>query len=108
MLKHKGYTGHVEYDGEAQLFHGEVLDIGDVVTFQGTSAGEIERAFRDSVDEYLAWCEERGESPDRPFSGKLTLRLPKRLHRDIYVAAKRSGISLNQLVVERLRQSTAE
>ena len=107
MLKHKGYTGHVEYDGEARLFHGEVLDVSDVITFQGTTADELERAFRDSVDDYLDWCAERGESPDKPFSGKLTVRLPKALHRDIYLAAKRSGISLNQLVVERLRQDSA-
>ena len=35
MLNHKGYTGHVEFDDEAGLFHGEVLDLKDVVTFQG-------------------------------------------------------------------------
>lgn len=108
MLKYKGYSGRVEYDDEAELFHGEVIDIADVVTFQGTSAKEIERAFRDSIDDYLEWCRERGESPDKPFSGKLTLRLPKSLHREVYIAAKRQGTSLNNLVVERLRRHTTE
>jgi len=76
MMKYKGYTGHVEYDDEAKIFHGEVLGIKDVVTFQGTTVDEIEQAFKDSVDDYLAFCKERGEEPNRPFSGKFNLRIP--------------------------------
>jgi predicted HicB family RNase H-like nuclease len=56
MLKYKGYTGHVEYNDEARILHGEVLDLKDVVTFQGKSVEEIERAFRDSIDDYLVVC----------------------------------------------------
>ena len=59
MMKYKGYTGHVEYDDEAKIFHGEVLGIKDVVTFQGITVDEIEQAFKDSVDDYLAFCKER-------------------------------------------------
>ncbi len=70
MMKYKGYTGHVEQDDEAKILHGEVLGIKDVVTFQGTNVDEIEQAFKDSVDDYLAFCKERGEEPDRPFSAK--------------------------------------
>ena len=66
MLNYNGYTGRVEFDDEAGLFHGEVLGLRDVVTFQGRSVEELEHAFRDSIDDYLAFCEERGEEPDRP------------------------------------------
>jgi len=62
MLQHKGYTGHVEFDDGARLFHGEVIDLREVVTFQGTSIEELEEAFRDSVDDYLEFCEQRGEA----------------------------------------------
>ncbi len=103
MLSYKGYTGHVEFDDEARLFHGEVLDTRDVITFQGRSVDEIETAFRESVDDYLAFCAERGEAPDRPFSGRLMLRLPKDLHRDVFIGARREGKSLNQFVLDRLR-----
>ena len=57
------------------MFHGEVLDMRDVITFQGKSVEELEQAFRDSIDDYLEFCEERGEEPERPFSGRLMLRL---------------------------------
>ena len=46
MLQYKGYAGHVEFDDEIGIFHGEVLDLRDVITFQGKSVEEIERAFR--------------------------------------------------------------
>lgn len=105
MLSYNGYTGHVEFDDEAGLFHGDVLDTRDVVTFQGRSVEEIEAAFRASVDDYLAFCAERGEAPDKPFSGRLMLRLPTDLHRDVFVGARRAGVSLNQYVVDRLRQT---
>ncbi len=50
MLKYKGYTGHAEFDNEARVFHGEVLDLRDVITFQGTSVEELEREFRNSIE----------------------------------------------------------
>ena len=106
MLEHKGYTGQVEFDGEAGIFHGEVLDTRDVITFQGTTVDEIEQAFQDSVDDYIEFCSERGEEPDRPFSGRLMVRLSSDLHRRLYVEAKRYGKSLNQLISDRLAQST--
>lgn len=106
MLKYKGYTGYVEFDDEARIFHGEVLDLRDVITFQGKSVEEIERAFRDSVDDYLEFCKQRGEEPDKPFSGRLMLRLPPHLHRKAYVSAKREGKSLNQWIEEKLNRAS--
>jgi len=102
MLKYKGYTGQAEFDDGAGLFHGEVLDLRDVVAFQGKCVEELEQAFRDSIDDYLEFCEERGEEPDRPFSGRLMLRLSPRVHRDAYVRARREGKSLNQWITEKL------
>jgi len=80
MLSYKGYSGHVIYDDEAKIFHGEVLDTKDVITFQGQSVAEIEKAFRESVDDYLEFCEERKEKPDKPFSGKFVIRMSPGLH----------------------------
>jgi predicted HicB family RNase H-like nuclease len=106
MLKFKGYTGHVEFDDAAGVFHGEVLDLRDVITFQGKSVEELEQAFRDSIDDYLEFCQERGEEPDKPFSGRLMLRLPPPLHREVYLRARREGKSLNQWIAEKLEQAS--
>lgn len=106
-MKYKGYTGHVEYDDEAKIFHGEVLGIKDVVTFQGTTVNEIEREFKNSVDDYLAFCKERGEDPDRPFSGKFNLRIPPDLHAKLSIAAQINGESLNNYIAKMLQRFVA-
>jgi predicted HicB family RNase H-like nuclease len=53
MTEHKGCVGNVEFDDEAGIFHGEVIDTRDVITFQGRSVDELETAFQDSTDDYL-------------------------------------------------------
>ncbi len=105
-MNYKGYTGHVIFDDEAEIFHGEVLGIRAVVTFQGKSAHEIKKAFRDSVDDYLAWCAERGKEPDKPYSGKFNIRLSPALHRKIHEAAVLSGKSLNGWIVDILESAS--
>jgi predicted HicB family RNase H-like nuclease len=98
MMKYKGYLGKVEFDADAKVLHGEVVGIRDVVTFQGDSVKEVEKAFRESVDDYLAFCKERGEEPNKPFSGQFVLRVSPDLHRRLSMLAEVSGVSLNGLV----------
>ncbi|PDW03412.1 toxin-antitoxin system HicB family antitoxin [Candidatus Viridilinea mediisalina] len=105
-MQYKGYTGRVELDDEAGIFHGEVLDLRDVVTFQGKSVEELIQAFRDSIDDYLDFCTERGEEPNKPFTGRLMLRLSPELHRKAYVRAQREGKSLNQWISDKLAEAS--
>src|SRR6266508_890879 len=104
MMEYKGYVGQVEYDDEAGLFHGEVINTRDVITFQGASVEELRQAFRDSVEDYLAFCAERGAEPDKPFSGQFVTRIRPDLHRRISLAATLSGQSLNAWVTEQLER----
>jgi predicted HicB family RNase H-like nuclease len=104
MMQYKGYIGKVEFDSDAGILHGEVVGIRDVVTFQGKSIDEVRQAFRDSVDDYLAFCRERGELPDKPRSGKFMVRVDSDLHRRLDMAAHLSGKSLNALVAEFLKR----
>lgn len=102
-MKHKGYTGTVVFDEDAEIFHGEVEGLRDVVTFQGATVAEIKRAFRGSIDDYLAFCAKRGEEPDKPASGKFVLRVPPSTHRLLIAGAKRQKKSLNAYILERLQ-----
>ncbi len=67
-MTYKGYRGEVVVDEEAGVLHGHMAAIRDVVTFEGTTVAEIIQAFHDSVDDYLAFCAELGQEPDRPGS----------------------------------------
>lgn len=95
MMNYKGYMGKVEYDDEAGLFHGEVINLRDVITFAGETVQELKQAFQDSVEDYLAFCAARGEEPEKPFSGTFTVRISPELHRAIAVQARLSNQSLN-------------
>lgn len=105
MMEYKGYIGKVEFDDEAGMLHGEVINTRDVITFQGASVIEVKQAFRESVDDYLEFCKARGETPDKPFSGRFVTRIPPDLHRRVNVAALRSGKSLNAWVTEQLQNA---
>ncbi len=103
MMEYKGYFGKVEIDDEAGILHGEVINIRDVITFEGASVDELQTAFRESVDDYLEFCAQRGEAPEKPFSGKFVVRLSTELHRKAYVQAKLADKSLNGWVTEVLK-----
>jgi predicted HicB family RNase H-like nuclease len=105
MMEYRGYVGKVEYDDHAEVFHGDVINTRDVITFQGLSVAALRVAFKDSVDDYLAFCAERGEKPERPFSGQFVTRITADLHRSISAAAAISGQSLNSWVSEQLAQA---
>jgi predicted HicB family RNase H-like nuclease len=77
-MKYKGYQGQVTFDEDAKIFHGEVVGLRDVVTFQGTSIDELKQALKDSVDEYLDFCKELGRAPEKPLSRNLLLSLSKK------------------------------
>ncbi len=94
-MNYKGYTGEVEYDREAKILYGHVIDFDDVITFESEHAGEIEEEFHRSVDVYLDWCAERGKEPEKPFSGTLYVRTTPEVHRAAVVAAAREHKSLN-------------
>jgi len=108
MMEYKGYVGRVEYDDEAALFHGEVMNTRDIITFQGTTVAELRKAFRDSVEDYLAFCKERGEESEKPFSGQFVTRVSPELHRRINLVATLSGKSLNAWVTEQLESGAQQ
>ena len=101
-MTHDGYVATIELDEEVGLFHGEVINTRDVITFQGSSVQELKQAFEDSVDDYLEFCASRGEDPEKPFSGKFLVRVPPEVHRQIMTEARRQGKSLNAYVIEKL------
>jgi predicted HicB family RNase H-like nuclease len=98
MISYKGYSGRMEVDAEARTIHGRVVGLRDVITFEGATVDEAERAFRESVDDYLDFCRQRGERPERPHSGKFQVRLGPELHRRLALLAESESISLNELV----------
>ena len=106
-MKYKGYVAEVEFDDTVDILHGRVVNTGPypIATFEATDARELRREFERSVDEYLAWCEEDGVSPQRPFSGKLNLRLGTELHAAVAAIAAARRVSINAWLVQAVQKA---
>ncbi len=104
-MEYKGYFGKVEFDDKAGVFQGEVLNLRDVITFEGATVKEIRKAFRDSVDDYLEFCTQRGESPEKTYSGRFVVRVEPELHKQVTLEARKSGKSLNVWVNDALSKA---
>ena len=104
-MEYKGYFAKVEFDEDANIFHGEVINLRDVITFEGETVDDLRQAFHDSVDDYLEFCAERGEDPEKPYSGKFVVRVEPELHKRIAIEARKRGVSINSLVGEALSKT---
>lgn len=104
-MKYKGYIARIEYDEEDRIFVGHLAGIKDIVGFHGSTVDELESAFHESVDNYIAISEETGRTPQKPYSGKLMLRIPPEVHAAVATAAQVHGKSLNQWASDTLRKA---
>jgi len=100
MKPYKGYTATVEFDADEMVLHGRVDNLRDVVTFQAGSVDDLQSMFEEAIEDYLDLCSERGEEPEKPFSGKFVLRLDADLHREIAIRSARERKSLNAWIVD--------
>ena len=108
MMTYKGFVGKVEYDDDAGILSGSVVNTRTVITFQSDSVGGIEKEFHDSVDDYLEWCKEDGIEPEKPYSGKFNIRLKPEIHQKAAVKAALMGISLNSFVEKAIEDELLE
>jgi len=106
-LEYKGYRGSVRYSAEDRVLHGRILGIDDVVNFEGANVDELERAFHEAVDDYLAICAKLDRDPDRAYSGKIPLRIEGELHRRVAIEADSQGKSVNSWIAETIEAATA-
>lgn len=68
MMEYKGYEAKIEYDNEDRLFFGHVINIKDVIVFDGLSVDELEQSFHKVIDEYLEDCQALNKTPNKSIS----------------------------------------
>ena len=79
-MKYNGYAARIEYDAHDRIFVGHLAGVRDIVGFHGESVEELETAFHEAVDNYLAACAKLGQQPKKPVTGKILLRVPPEIH----------------------------
>lgn len=105
-MTYKGYTARVDYDPRDDIFVGRVLGIEDCITFHGATVAKLRHDFRAAVDHYLADCGARCRAPQKPYSGKILLRVPPEVHARAAMTAEAQGKSLNQWAAEVLARAS--
>ncbi len=101
-LEHKGYFGSVEYSADDDILHGRILNIRDIVTYEGHGVDDLKENFIQAVEGYLRMCAELNQEPDKPASGRFVVRVPPDLHRDAQMKAAAENSSLNEIVTKAL------
>lgn len=107
-MTHQGYTARIEYSDEDEAFVGHIAGIRDVVGFHGESVSELRSAFEEAVDDYLETCAQLGRAPQKPYSGKIMLRVDPSIHARAAAFADAQGKSLNAWAQEVLQRAVAD
>ncbi len=103
IIEYKGYVAEIEPDLDEEIFHGEVINTNDVITFQADNLKSLKKELAASVEDYLAFCAERNEPAEKPFSGKFPVRTTSEIHKQIFLEAKRENISMNLWIEQALK-----
>jgi len=104
-LRYKNYFGSVEFSESDAVFHGKVIGIKALISYEGDSVNAIIEDFHNAVDEYLEFCAQNGKQPEKPFKGSFNVRIGIDLHRKAALAASSRGMSLNSFVEDAIRQN---
>ncbi len=104
-MTYRGYAARIEYDAEDRIFVGRLADIKDIAVFHGTTVDELEAAFHETVDHYLAVNARTGRPAQKPYSGRLLLHIDPETHAAMAVAAELSGVSLDQWAAGTLKDA---
>ena len=106
-LHYNNYIGSVSFSEIDAVFHGKVVGIKSLISFEGESVSALTDDFHKAIDEYLKFCEASGKEPEKPFKGSFNIRISADLHRELALTASSRGISLNSLVENAIRQAVS-
>ncbi len=104
IMEVESYKAKIKYDSEIDMFRGEILGLNGGADFYGKNSTELRKEFKESLKAFLEVCEKNGMNPRKEYSGKFNLRIPSKLHSEIAAMATAEEKSINQWVVDTLKQ----
>lgn len=107
LLEYRGYHAKVEYEPEDNLLVGNVLGISDSLNFHAENTTDLIENFHNCIDNYLAFCEKIGKTPDKEYSGTFNVRVSPELHKKAFFRAQEDNTTLNKVVENALRLYTS-
>lgn len=98
ILEYKGYHTKIEFDAEDMVLRGKIEGISDLINFECENMQDVEAEFHTAVDDYLAFCDEVGKTPEKEYKGTFNVRINPELHRKVAILASKNGETLNATV----------
>ena len=99
FLEYKGYKGSVEYSKEDNCLFGKVQGMSKaLILYEGNTLEELRKDFEDGVDSYLEACKADGIEPEKPYSGRLNLRMSSELHSRVAAFVATTGTTINDFI----------
>ncbi len=97
-LKYKNYSSTIHFSAEDEVFHGKIIGINDLITFEGQSVTELKVAFKDAVDDYLETCNALNKQPEKTYKGSFNVRVPQDVHKKAVLLAAQKNLTLNEFM----------
>ena len=107
-IHYRDYVGNIEFSEEDEIFHGKIIGLKNLISFEGDSVKTLTEDFHNAVDEYLEFCELNGKKPEKPFKGSFNVRIQPELHRQAALEASARGLSLNSFVEDAIRHNVGQ
>lgn len=60
IINYRNYSGSVNYCDDDNIFYGKIIDITDLISYEGKSILELEKHFKILVDEYIDMLNRKG------------------------------------------------
>ena len=80
--------------------------INDLAEFEALNATELEKNFKNAVDEYILTCEQLNREPKKAFKGIFNVRTGSELHRLAVINSLKMGVSLNTYIKNFIEKDT--
>lgn len=108
FLRYKDFIAEVHFSTDDNLFYGKIEGINDLVTFEGGSVKELQKRFKEAVEDYLELCAGTGKKVHKSYKGSFNVRMDPKLHRKAVRIATEEGVTLNQFVQKAVEHEVKE
>ena len=103
------YTYRIEWSDEDEAYIGRCLEFPLLSSQEKTQDAAL-KEIRIAVEASVKWMKDEGEKLPEPlgtqkYKGRIVLRVPPEMHKELVVGSKEAGVSLNQFLLSRVARA---
>ena len=103
---YKGYVATIRYDRKSNMFQGKIEGVLSDLSFEDNTVDGLDKKFRETIDEYLQWCEENGREPEEQFTGEIKIQTHPDLLARMFLLCNEMGMSVDRFIEKAMINAT--